>query len=224
MNKVHELKRLDVGILRVGTFSSVHTNWLPAMVKEYRSEHPGMEVEVKCCDDYDRLEEMICTGELDCGFVILPVKKKLKVTEFYEDAVVAVLGREHPLSDQPYFPVSELDNYPYIRSSVNSEREADEIFDLYHKKRDVAYRVDNDFTILSMISSGFGFGIFPKLLLEHLNFPIVIKPLNPPASRKIAFAVRAAGPVSQAVKLFQETARIWIEKWAKEHESYAIGE
>lgn len=64
MNKVHEIKNLSSGLLRIGSFSSVHTNWLPAMVKEYQKHYPGVEVEMKCCDDYDRLEEMICSGEV----------------------------------------------------------------------------------------------------------------------------------------------------------------
>ncbi len=214
-NKVHEIKNLDAGILRIGTFSSVHINWLPEMVKEYRQKHPGIEVEMKCCDDYDRLEDMICAGEADCGFVILPTSKKLKVTELYSDPVVAVLGTGHPLAGEPCFPVSALDQYPYIQSLVSSESEADAIFSMYDKKPDVAHWVDNDFTMLSMISSGYGFAIFPELLLEHLDFHVLAKPLAPAASRKIAFAVRAAGPVSQTVRSFQDTAFDWVRKWSK---------
>ena len=213
MNKVHEIKNLSSGLLRIGSFSSVHTNWLPAMVKEYQKHYPGVEVEMKCCDDYDRLEEMICSGEVDCGFVVLPAKKKMKGTEFYEDPVVAVVGENHPLADEPCFPASKLDQYPYIQSLVSSEREVDDIFERYGKKADVAYRVDNDFTMLSMISSGFGFAIFPELLLRHLNFPILAKSFNPPESRKIGFAIRAAGPAASAIKSFQETAEAWLEEW-----------
>ena len=70
--------------------------------------------------------------------------------------------------------------------------------------------------MLSMISSGFGFAIFPELLLKHLNFPILIKPFEPQESRKIGFAVRAAGPASSAVKSFQETAQAWLQQWELE--------
>ncbi len=213
MSKVHEMKHLNSGLLRIASFSSVHTNWLPAMVKVYQSLYPGIEVEMKCCDDYDRLEEMICTGEVDCGFVILPTKKKMKVTEIYTDSVVAVIGEQHPLAEQPCFPVSQLDAFPYIQSLVSSEREVEELFAKYGKKADIAHRVDNDFTMLSMISNGYGFAIFPRLLLEHLNFPIVAKPLDPPEDRKIGFAVRAAGLAPGTVKSFQQTAQKWIQTW-----------
>ena len=219
LNKVRELTNLDAGLLRIGTFSSVHINWLPEMVKEYTEKHPGIEVEMKCCDDYDRLEDMICTGEVDCGFVNLPCKRKLKVEELYEDPVVAVLGREHPLAGQAEFPVRELDQYPYIGSLVNSDPEVEAIFSRYNKKPNVAHWVDNDFTMLSMISSGYGFAIFPELLLEHLDFSAVTKPLSPRATRKIAFAARVAGPASQAVKSFQETAFDWVRRWEAKKKS-----
>ena len=218
-NKVSEIKNLDSGLLRIGTISSVHINWLPEMVKDYKRRYPGVEVEMKCCDDYDRLEDMICTGEVDCGFVIMPCKKKLKVEEIYEDQLVAVLDREHPLADSQSFSVSDLDQYPYIQSLVSSESEANAVFALYDKKPNVVHWVDNDFTMLSMISSGYGFAIFPELLLEHLDFPVIAKPLAPKASRKIAFAVRGAGPISQVVRSFQETAFDWVRQWAKDRQA-----
>lgn len=214
-NKVGELKNLDAGLLRIGTISSVHINWLPEMAKEYKKKHPGITVEMKCCDDYDRLEDMICTGEVDCGFVILPCKRKLKVRELYEDQLIAVLPADHPLADDPYFPVEALDQYPYIQSLVSSESESNAVFVTYDKKPDVAHLVDNDFTMLSMISSGYGFAIFPELLMEHLDFPVLAKPLAPKASRKIAFAVRGAGPISQVVRSFEETAFDWVSRWER---------
>ena len=218
MNKVGELKNLDAGLLRVGTISSVHINWLPEMVKEYKRKYPGIQVEMKCCDDYDRLEDMICTGEVDCGFVILPCRRKLKVKELYEDQLIVVLAADHPLADAEAFPVSQLDQYPYIESLLSSEPEAEEIFSRHNKKPNVVHWVDNDFTMLSMISSGYGIAIFPELLLEHLNFSVVAKPLAPKATRKIAFAVRAAGPTSQAVRSFQETAFDWVRRWEQERQ------
>ena len=64
-----------------------------------------------------------------------------------------------------------------------------------------------------MLFRSFGFAIFPELLLRHLNFPILAKSFNPPESRKIGFAIRAAGPAASAIKSFQETAEAWLEEW-----------
>lgn len=40
-NKVSEIKNLDSGLLRIGTISSVHINWLPEMVKDYKRAVSG---------------------------------------------------------------------------------------------------------------------------------------------------------------------------------------
>ena len=75
-NKVNELKNLDSGRLTIRAPASVHINWLPGMIKMYSALHPGIDIEIKCCDDANLLEEMIYDGDIDCGFIIMPPKKK----------------------------------------------------------------------------------------------------------------------------------------------------
>ena len=52
-----------------------------------------------------------------------------------------------------------------------------------------------------------------------MDFPVIAKPLAPKASRKIAFAVLGAGPISQVVRSFQETAFDWVQQWAKDRQT-----
>ncbi len=66
----------DSGRLTIGAPASVHINWLPGMIKMYSALHPGIDIEIKCCDDANLLEEMIYDGDIDCGFIIMPPKKK----------------------------------------------------------------------------------------------------------------------------------------------------
>lgn len=80
-NKVHKLKNLDSGLLKIGAFTSVHMNWLPGMVKQYLLAHPRIEVDIKCCDNFSLLEEMIYSGEVDCGFIIMPAKENIENTK-----------------------------------------------------------------------------------------------------------------------------------------------
>ena len=69
-------ENLDSGRLTIGAPASVHINWLPGMIKMYSALHPGIDIEIKCCDDANLLEEMIYDGDIDCGFIIMPPKKK----------------------------------------------------------------------------------------------------------------------------------------------------
>lgn len=209
-NKVSELKNLDSGRLKIGAPASVHINWLPGMIKMYSALHPGIEIEIKCCDDANLLEQMIYDGDIDCGFIIMPPKKKIETVELIDDQMLAILPMDHPLGKAPFFPIDALDKYPYIDTTVSTDFEIHAVFASHGKKANVAYRLDNEFSILSMVSQGFGFSLYPELLLKNVSFPFIKKRLEIPAFRTIAFAVRSKETSSTAALNFLDTAQIWL--------------
>ena len=209
-NKVNELKNLDSGRLTIGAPASVHINWLPGMIKMYSALHPGIDIEIKCCDDANLLEEMIYDGDIDCGFIIMPPKKKIETVELIDDPMVAILPMNHPLAKATFFPIDDLDKYPYIDTTVSTDFEVHAVFASHGKKANIAYRLDNEFSILSMVSQGFGFSLYPELLLTNVSFPFIKKRLEIPAFRTIAFAIRSKATSSTAALNFLDTAQIWL--------------
>ena len=69
--EVDELNGLQSGLIRIGTFSSVATHWLPNIIKEFQKTYPGIDYEL-LLGDYTEIEEWISEGRVDCGFLRLP--------------------------------------------------------------------------------------------------------------------------------------------------------
>ena len=69
--QVDELNGLRSGMIRIGTFSSVATHWLPNIIKEFQKDYPGIDYEL-LLGDYTEIEEWIAEGRVDCGFLRLP--------------------------------------------------------------------------------------------------------------------------------------------------------
>ena len=69
--EVDELNGLQSGIIRIGTFSSVATHWLPNIIKEFQKAYPGIDYEL-LLGDYTEIEEWISEGRVDYGFLRLP--------------------------------------------------------------------------------------------------------------------------------------------------------
>ena len=67
--QVDELKGLQSGLIRIGTFSSVATHWLPNIIKEFQKDYPNIDYEI-LLGDYTEIEEWIHTGRVDCGETI----------------------------------------------------------------------------------------------------------------------------------------------------------
>lgn len=54
--KVDELNGLQSGLIRIGTFSSVATHWLPNIIKAFQKDYPNIDYEL-LLGDYTEIEE-----------------------------------------------------------------------------------------------------------------------------------------------------------------------
>ena len=94
--KIDEVNGLQSGIIRIGTFSSVATHWLPQIIKEFQKDFPGIDYEL-LLGDYTEIEQWITEGRVDCGFIRIPTKQEFEVIELYNDRLLAVIPEAHPL-------------------------------------------------------------------------------------------------------------------------------
>ena len=59
--QVDELNGLKSGLIRIGTFSSVATHWLPKIIREFQKDYPNIDYELIL----RRIPYRIITRELD---------------------------------------------------------------------------------------------------------------------------------------------------------------
>ena len=75
--QVDELKGLQAGLIRIGTFASVATHWLPRIIRAFQKDYPGVDFELRM-GDYDEIERWTLEGRVDCGFLRLPAHPSLE--------------------------------------------------------------------------------------------------------------------------------------------------
>ena len=68
--QVDELHGLQSGLIRIGTFSSVATHWLPNIIQQFQKDFPNIDFEL-LLGDYAEIENWIVSGRVDCGFLRL---------------------------------------------------------------------------------------------------------------------------------------------------------
>lgn len=88
--EIDEVTGLQSGLIRIGTFSSVATHWLPNIIKEFQKDYPNIEYEL-LLGDYTEIERWIIEGRVDCGFLRLPVHSDLETIFLEQDDLLAVL-------------------------------------------------------------------------------------------------------------------------------------
>lgn len=201
--QVDEINGLQSGLIRIGTFSSVATHWLPNIIREFQKDYPNIDYEL-LLGDYTEIEEWIRTGRVDLGFLRLPVTGEFE-TEFLEnDRLLVVLPENHPLAECERFPVNALCDYPFMLLEKGAKAEISEIFEKNNIMPDVHFTTWDDYAVMSMVEGGLGIAILPELILRRIPYRIVAKELDVPAHRKIGIAFRDRNRTPLAVKKFVE--------------------
>ncbi len=201
--QVDELNGLQSGLIRIGTFSSVATHWLPNIIKAFQKDYPNIDYEL-LLGDYTEIEEWIAEGRIDCGFLRLPTRPEFEIIFLEQDRLLAILPQNHPLADCKKFPVSALCNDPFLLLEKGAKAEISEIFTRCGICPKVHFTTWDDYAIMSMVENGLGISILPELILKRIPYKIVAKELEVPAYRKIGLALRDKKTASLAVKRFLE--------------------
>ena len=201
--QVDELNGLESGLIRIGTFSSVATHWLPNIIKEFQKDYPNIDYEL-LLGDYTEIEEWIHTGRVDCGFLRLPTHTEFETIFLEEDKLMAIIPENHPLKDCDKFPVTALCDEPFMLLEKGAKAEISEIFERNNLTPNVKFTTWDDYAVMSMVESGLGIAILPELILKRVPYKILAKELDVPAHRTIGLALRDKKTASLAVKRFTD--------------------
>ena len=201
--QVDELNGLQSGLIRIGTFSSVATHWLPNIIKVFQKDYPYIDYEL-LLGDYTEIEEWILVGRVDCGFLRLPTHPELETVFLEQDQLMAIIPENHYLADCEKFPVTALCDEPFMLLEKGAKAEVSEIFEKCSLTPKVHFTTWDDYAIMSMVESGLGISILPQLILKRVPYKIVAKELDVPAYRNIGLALRSKKTASLAVKRFMD--------------------
>lgn len=201
--QVDELNGVQSGLIRIGTFSSVATHWLPKIIKVFQRDYPNIDYEL-LLGDYTEIEEWILDGRVDCGFLRLPTHPELETIFLEQDQLMAIIPENHPLAGCEKFPVTALCDEPFMLLEKGAKAEVSEVFERCGLKPQVHFTTWDDYAIMSMVESGLGISILPQLILKRIPYRIVAKELDVPAYRNIGLALRDKKSASLAVKRFLE--------------------
>ena len=207
---VGDIRSADAGTVRLGAFTSVAVHWLPGMIRAFQAAHPKAELQM-LNGDYHDMEQWLRAGEVDLGFVTLPAPEGVRTIPLAEDPLVAILPQGHRLTALERIPIEELDRDPFISLLQSSAHDIHRALDNAGVRPNIKYTTKDDYAILAMVEQGLGISIVPQLLIRGRAQNLVVRPLEPQASRTIALAL-PEGEALPVVEAFAQTAVRWVKE------------
>ncbi len=210
---ISELNGLTRGTIRIQIFDSISVHWIPGIIKRFHDDYPGIKIELITEEDSTRAEQMVHSGEVDCGFFLTTVKEDIDYFVLKEEGVYAVVAENHPLAKLDRFPISKIGDYPYIAMKYDDHTGMGDIFHKRKIKPNIAFSMDNDYAAMAMAAKGLGYIIFPELLLTNMPKGLKKMEFDVPQKRIISVGTASMDTCSKACKKFIEYTREWVKEF-----------
>ena len=172
------LARGQTGRIRLASIPSVASRLLPAVLAEFSTRFPDVEVELED-DTAERVEARLRQGEVDIALGN-QVEESDQITfkPLLCDPIGVVCSKQHPLAqlDRPIH-WRDLTRYNLIyNGTVRLLRNTP----LYELMEDARYRVSNMMSLYSMLEHGIGVTTLPKLATSAAHPDLIWLPLKSP--------------------------------------------
>jgi DNA-binding transcriptional LysR family regulator len=202
-----ESRGLAIGQVRIAAIRSLATHWLPAVISTFKQRYPQITVTVTRCVNHGEVQATLHDGAADIGLMDIDDRTGLIVHEILADDYIALLPPDAVL---PACALTWQDFHPYPLilpvPQDNSYRKLREYLAQIPIPLTIAYEVNEDSAIVSMVAEGLGMTILPHLAAIPIPPTVQVCPLPPPALQRTLGAVILADSLqSPPVFAFLET-------------------
>jgi DNA-binding transcriptional LysR family regulator len=204
---LNALRAGEAGTLRVGTFQSVGARVLPDVMRRFTEQWPLVEVMLEEHDD-EEIADALERGEIDTGFVLLPVgDAPLETVELLRDPYVLVVAAGSSFATEPP-RLRELAGAPLVGfRSGRSMEPIEAAFRAEGVEPRWAFRSNDNQTVQGLVAAGVGNAILPRLTVDEADPRTAVVDLGSAVAPRIIGVGRHRDRyASPAARAFVETA------------------
>ena len=208
VNKQHSLDQaMDAlsnrvaGTLRVGSFTSFTALWMAKLIQGFTQNFPDVKIELTN-GTYRDIENGISDGRLDCGFLSSVENDPLDFTPLFDDPMLVIMSPDHKLAKRKSLPLQDLKRYPLISQFQGSDHDVQQIFRRAKMRPKTKYILDDDISVMGMVSQDEGIALMPEMMLTTAAFDLAAIPLKPQQHRTIGLATPPIKETTLLVRTF----------------------
>jgi DNA-binding transcriptional LysR family regulator len=153
------------GRLRVGAASMATAYLFAPLYERFIATHPNIQLLVRSTPTTEETLRQVVSGEIDVGFIAVPVSNSSLVVEVVAtDEVVLVVGPAHPWAKRPSIDPLELDGQPMVafERGMSHRRTMDTLFAEIGVAPRIVSETNDPQMVKSLIEIGLGIALIPR--------------------------------------------------------------
>lgn len=196
------IQGMEVGSIKIGTFSSFSSKMLPQLIHRFTKRYPNIQVELYE-GGYEEIEEWIASGTVDVGFLTQP-SREFETVPLFQDELVVLMQEDHRFHTKKVIEVDSLHNESFIMPKAGCDLLIKKLLKERGVKPQVLFEIGDNNALISMVQEGLGVTIIPTLILPPQMFHTKVIPLETSVYREINLAFKS-------FKAASPSAKRWIE-------------
>ena len=211
---IAKIKGADTGRIRIAAYSSVATNWLPGIIRDFQKDYPHVEIEITEAGS-NVIEEIMSSRQAELCIYARGENKGFEWVPLCRDRMLALVPPGHPLAAGPSVPLNALLKEQFIMPAPGYDGEVRYILDELPHWPHILFSACSDYAIISMVAKGLGVSILADLLLRNYPNDAVALPIQPPQFRMLGMGVPQVKTASPMTRNFMRYVQAYVEQMKK---------
>ncbi|WP_239646702.1 LysR family transcriptional regulator [Bacillus zhangzhouensis] len=199
------IQGLEVGSIKVGTFSSFSSKVLPQLIHRFTESYPNIQLELYE-GGYEEIEEWIASGTVDVGFLTQP-SREFETVPLFQDELVVLMQENHRFHTKKMIEVDSLHDESFIMPKAGCDQLIKKLLKERGVKPHVVFEIGDNNTLISMVQEGLGVTIIPTLILPPQIPHTKVIPLETTVYREINMAFKSFKAASPSTKKWIEAVK-----------------
>lgn len=210
LQTVSEISGLNSGTLNIAAYSSIASQWLPAVIAQFHKDYPAIKINL-LEGVWQEVENYLQERRVDIGLYSYKPSIKHYWIPLKEDPMVIAVPASHPLAAKNAVRLQDLKNEPIIMPAYGADVDVLDLLKEEDIKVDFAFSTLENYSAMSMVEAGLGLMIANELITKGRINQFKLLPIDPPYYVSLGIAVPQESRKTPAVARFIDYAREMIQ-------------
>lgn len=209
-NQIRAIGAQKDEVIRIAAYSSIAMHWMPELLYRFRRLCPDVNVDLRMVDNALEPFELLEAGETDIIFASRQQYDCCAWTPLYNERMFAILPKDYPLGDRPFFPVEEFAGkdflMPYGRFDIDIHAALDPLGVALNA---TLCKVDDE-TVIRMVGRGLGVTMMTELMIRGRTDDVLCVPVAPTLIRELGMGVHVRRKLSGSMQKLHDCVLAYI--------------